>query len=462
MRLWLGVKGDFVKLYNTMTRRKEDFVPVEAGKVGIYVCGPTTYNFIHAGNARPYVVFDSLRRFMMHKGYEVTYVQQFTDIDDKIIQKANDEGVTHSVISQRYIDEFFVDTDGLNVLRAHHYPRVTQEIPDIIALVGLLIKKGYAYEKNGTVYFISSKADNYGKLSKKNIDELEAGARVEQNPEKLHPSDFVLWKAAKEGEPSWDSPWGLGRPGWHIECSVMARKYVGDVLDIHAGGEDLMFPHHENEIAQSEAEKEGAFANYWLHNGMLLVDNQKMAKSEGNFFLAHEVAEKYGYDVLRFFLLSVHYRSPLNFSEELMQAAANGLERIKNCRRELLDAAAGGDMSGKYFAQFEAALDDDLNTANGISVIFDMVKAVNILLREGGDVAGYLAEMDAMCDILGLKLDEAVEIDAVEIEDLISQRNEAKAAKNFALSDEIRDRLAAMGVTIKDTREGTKWHLTKS
>ena len=452
-----------MKIFNTLTRTKEDFVPVSPGKASIYVCGPTTYNFIHAGNARPYVVFDTLRRHLTHKNFDVTYVQNFTDIDDKIIAKANDEGVTHSDISKRYIDEFFVDIDALNVERANHYPCVTSEIEGIIELTELLIDKGFAYDVEGTVYFISSKVADYGKLSKKNIEELEAGARVEVNSQKRNPSDFVLWKAAKPGEPSWDSPWGQGRPGWHIECSVMARKFLGTTIDIHAGGEDLCFPHHENEIAQSEAAYNEPFANYWMHNGMLLVDNQKMAKSEGNFFLVRDVANKYGYDVLRFFLLSVHYRSPLNFSDELVQAAANGLERIKNCRRELADAnGTSAPHQGTFLTDFEAALDDDLNTANAISIIFDMVKAVNIVLRENGNVDGYLSQLDHMCNILGLKLDDDANVDVNRIEELIEKRNQAKRDKDFASSDAIRDELLEMGITIKDTRECTKWHLTSN
>ena len=452
-----------MKIFNTLTRTKEDFVPVQEGKASIYVCGPTTYNFIHAGNARPYVVFDTLRRHLSRKNFDITFVQNFTDIDDKIIQKANDEGITHTELAKRYIDEFFIDTDALNVQRASHYPRVTEEIEGIIDLTAHLIEKGFAYEVDGTVYFVSHKVADYGKLSKKNIEELEAGARVEVNSHKRNSSDFVLWKAAKPGEPSWNSPWGQGRPGWHIECSVMARKFLGTTVDIHAGGEDLCFPHHENEIAQSEAAYDEHFVNYWMHNGMLLVDNQKMAKSEGNFFLVRDVAGKFGYDVLRFFLLSVHYRSPLNFSEELMQAAANGLERIKNCRRELVDAnSTGNDPQGAFMADFDAALDDDLNTANAISIIFDMVKHVNILLREKTSVGGYLAMLDQMCDVLGIKFEDGADIDTVRIEELIEQRNQAKRDKDFARSDAIRDELLAMGITIKDTREGTKWHLTSS
>ncbi|MCL2353955.1 MAG: cysteine--tRNA ligase [Defluviitaleaceae bacterium] len=452
-----------MRFYNTLTRKKEEFVPVEDGKAGIYVCGPTTYNLIHVGNARPYVVFDTLRRYMAYIGYDVKLVQNFTDIDDKIIAKANDEGVDFHAISSRYIDEVFVDIDGLNVMRATHYPRVTEEIDDIIKLVESLIAKGFAYEKNGTVYFRAAKAKDYGKLSKKNIDELEAGARVAANPDKEAVSDFVLWKAAKEGEPFWDSPWGCGRPGWHIECSVMARKYIGNTVDIHGGGDDLMFPHHENEIAQSEAAMPCcSFVNYWLHNGMLLVDNQKMAKSEGNFFLVRDVAGEYSYEILRFFLLSVHYRSPLNFSKELVEATANGYERIKNCLRNIEGEPSHAENANieAFWGEFCKAMDDDLNTSNAIAAIFDLVRYAN----KDADkecLPAIKATILKMCNILGLKLEgDAPDVDVAEIEALIAKRDAAKADKNWTLSDEIRDELAQMGVVIKDTREGTKWHLS--
>jgi len=452
-------KGDYLKIFNTLSRQKEEFIPVNTDKIGIYVCGPTTYNFIHVGNARPYVIFDVLRRFLEYCGHVVNYVQNFTDIDDKIIQKANTDRVNFIDISNRYIAEFFIDADALNVQRASHYPRVTEEIDEIIALVQLLVDRDFAYEVDGTIYFRSNLANKYGKLSKKNIEDLESGARVETNPVKESPSDFVLWKAAKTDEPSWDSPWGHGRPGWHIECSVMARKYIGNTVDIHAGGDDLMFPHHENEIAQSEAAFNAPFVNYWMHNGMLLVNNQKMAKSEGNFFLVREVAGKYGYDVLRFFLLLAHYRSPLNFSEKLMKAAANGWERITNCQRDLPAVGTLGDAG--FTPLFVAALADDLNTANAIATIFDLVKEANIALREGRPLDGYLAELNFMLSILGLDFKASKNTKKTEIENLIAQRDVAKAAKDWMRADEIRDQLAAMGVTVKDTREGTKWHLTK-
>jgi len=459
-----------MKIHNTLTRKKEDFVPINAPNVGIYICGPTVYNLIHIGNARPYVVFDVLRRHLTHKGYNITFVQNFTDIDDKIIAKANEAGVDFLQISDSYITEFFTDTDGLRIQRATHYPRVTQEIPGIITLVQHLISRGFAYEVGGTVYFCAPKADSYGKLSKKNIEDLEAGARVEVNTDKQNPSDFVLWKAAKEGEPSWPSPWGNGRPGWHIECSVMARKYIGQTVDIHAGGVDLIFPHHENEIAQSEAEADGPFVNYWMHNGMLLLNNQKMSKSEGNFFLVRELAEKYSYEVLRFYLLSAHYRMPLNFSEELIQASASGLDRIRNCKKNLQDALQNSkgiqslDITN-FRADFLAALDDDLNTANAITALFDLVKYTNINISTASaqSLQAILGEMQFMEDILGLNLSAPENTgDTTEIENLIEQRNAAKAAKNWAAADEIRDTLANMGVIIKDTREGTKWHYAKN
>jgi cysteinyl-tRNA synthetase len=459
-----------LKLYNTLTRQKEDFVPITPGRAGIYLCGPTVYNLIHIGNARPYVVFDVLRRFLTHLGYTVNFVQNFTDIDDRIIAKANEEDADFLDISNKYIAEFFTDMDGLNVLRASRYPRVTEEIPGIITLVQHLISNGFAYEVGGTVYFNAPKADNYGKLSKKNIGDLEAGARVEINTDKRHPSDFVLWKAAKPGEPHWPGPWGSGRPGWHIECSVMARKYIGQTIDIHAGGQDLIFPHHENEIAQSEAEMEGPFVNYWLHNGMILADNKKMAKSDGNFFLAREAAQKFGYNILRFYLLSAHYRMPLSFSENLMQAAANGLERIRNCKRNLLDALEKAEVSnspipkeiGNLRKAFEAALADDLNTANAITALFDLVKFANTNISAKKVILqAILTEMDFMCELLGIKPEtngSSPDTNTAEIEALIEKRNTAKAAKDWAAADEIRDRLSQMGIVIKDTREGAKWH----
>ena len=462
-----------MKFYCTLTRTKREFTPVTPGAAGIYVCGPTAYNFAHIGNARPYVVFDVLRRWMEYNGYDINFVQNFTDIDDKIIARANEQGVDFLDIANKYIREFLTDMERLNVKPATHYPRVSQEIPGIIALVEHLIETGFAYEVDGTVYFRAPKANNYGKLSKKNIDDLEAGARVEINSAKEHSSDFVLWKAAKPGEPSWSSPWGEGRPGWHIECSVMARKYIGDTIDIHAGGEDLMFPHHENEIAQSEAESDQPFVNYWLHNGMLLFENQKMSKSGGNSFFIRDIAQNFPYPVLRFFILCVHYRSPLNYSEELLAAAQNGLERIKNCKRAVLEKLAAPDTKyddnqkntevSRFREEFTAALNDDLNTANAITAIFDLVKFANKNMADAGRhlLQSISDEIDFMCDILGIVLDFnniSPEIDPTEIESLIEQRNNAKTAKDFALADEIRAKLTDIGITIKDTREGTTWH----
>ena len=459
-----------MKIYNTMTRKKEEFVPVVPNKAGIYICGPTVYNFIHIGNARPCVVFDVLRRFLEYNRYEVNFVQNFTDIDDKIIAAANEEGVNYLEISNKYIQEFLRDMDGLNVKQACHYPRVTEEIPDIIKFVQSLINKGFAYEAQGAVYFLAPKADNYGKLSKKNIEDLEAGARVAVDAHKRNPSDFVLWKAAKPNEPSWESPWGPGRPGWHIECSVMSRKYIGDIVDIHAGGEDLIFPHHENEVAQSEAETAGRFVNYWMHNGMVLIDNQKMSKSENNFFLVRDIVKSFPYPILRFFILSVHYRSPLSFSEELLSAAASGLERIRNCRRNLIEAIkndSGDDQvknAGSFRDAFIESLMDDLNTANAVTAIFNTVSYANLAInqktKDRPSLQGLLDDLDFMCDILGITLDTetAGKISPEEIEELIAQRNLAKAAKDFEKADGLRNQLAEKGVIIKDTREGTKWH----
>ena len=383
----------FMKILNTLTRRKEEFVPINEGKVGIYVCGPTVYDYIHIGNARPMIVFDTLRRYLEYKGYDVNYVSNFTDVDDKIIKRANEEGVDASVISERYIAEVKKDMAALNVREATTHPKATEEIPDMIEMVKTLIEKGYAYEVNGTVYFRTRKFKDYGKLSKKNIDDLRSGNRdllVSGVDEKEDPLDFVLWKPKKDGEPSWPSPWGDGRPGWHLECSVMSKKYIGDVIDIHAGGEDLIFPHHENEIAQSEAANGTEFARYWMHNGFLKINNEKMSKSLGNFFTVREIAEKYPLQVIRFFMLSAHYRSPLNFSADLVEASKNGLERILTAVDRLMsisgtegevDKAVADEMDA-FVKKYEAAMDDDLNTADAISVIFELVKYANVNVTE--------------------------------------------------------------------------------
>lgn len=460
-----------MKILNTLTRRKEEFVPINEGKVGIYVCGPTVYDYIHIGNARPMIVFDTLRRYLEYKGYDVNYVSNFTDVDDKIIKRANEEGVDASVISERYIAEVKKDMAALNVREATTHPKATEEIPDMIEMVKTLIEKGYAYEVNGTVYFRTRKFKDYGKLSKKNIDDLRSGNRdllVSGVDEKEDPLDFVLWKPKKEGEPSWPSPWGDGRPGWHLECSVMSKKYIGDVIDIHAGGEDLVFPHHENEIAQSEAANGTEFARYWMHNGFLKINNEKMSKSLGNFFTVREIAEKYPLQVIRFFMLSAHYRSPLNFSADLVEASKNGLERILTAVDRLksisgtegeLDKAVADEMDA-FVKKYEAAMDDDLNTADAISVIFELVKYANVNVTEESTKATVelvLNTVTKLCDILGIITEKKKEILDSDIEALIEERQAARKAKNFARADEIRDQLSDMGIILEDTREGVKW-----
>lgn len=460
-----------MKILNTLTRRKEEFVPINEGKVGIYVCGPTVYDYIHIGNARPMIVFDTLRRYLEYKGYDVNYVSNFTDVDDKIIKRANEEGVDASVISERYIAEVKKDMAALNVREATTHPKATEEIPDMIEMVKTLIDKGYAYEVNGTVYFRTRKFKDYGKLSKKNIDDLRSGNRdllVSGVDEKEDPLDFVLWKPKKEGEPSWPSPWGDGRPGWHLECSVMSKKYIGDVIDIHAGGEDLVFPHHENEIAQSEAANGTEFARYWMHNGFLKINNEKMSKSLGNFFTVREIAEKYPLQVIRFFMLSAHYRSPLNFSADLVEASKNGLERILTAVDRLKsisgtdgekDKAVAEEMDA-FVKKYEAAMDDDLNTADAISVIFELVKYANVNVTEESTKATVelvLNTVTKLCDILGIITENKEEILDSDIEALIEERQAARKAKNFARADEIRDQLSDMGIILEDTREGVKW-----
>ena len=460
-----------MKILNTLTRRKEEFKPINEGKVGIYVCGPTVYDYIHIGNARPMIVFDTLRRYLEYKGYEVNYVSNFTDVDDKIIKRANAEGVDASVISERYIAEVKKDMAALNVREATTHPKATEEIPDMIEMVKTLIEKDYAYEVNGTVYFRTRKFKDYGKLSKKNIDDLRSGNRdllVSGVDEKEDPLDFVLWKPKKEGEPSWPSPWGDGRPGWHLECSVMSKKYIGDVIDIHAGGEDLIFPHHENEIAQSEAANGTEFARYWMHNGFLKINNEKMSKSLGNFFTVREIAEKYPLQVIRFFMLSAHYRSPLNFSAELVEASKNGLERILTAVDRLktingtdgeVDKVAADEMDA-FVKKYEDAMDDDLNTADAISVIFELVKYANVNVTEESSKATVelvLNTIEKLCDILGIITEKKEEILDSDIEALIEERQVARKAKNFARADEIRDQLSGMGIILEDTREGVKW-----
>ena len=470
----------YMKIYNTMTRKKEEFVPIRENKVGIYVCGPTVYDYIHIGNARPMIVFDTLRRYLLYKGYDVNYVSNFTDVDDKIIKRAIEEGVTSSEISERYIQEVKKDMHDLNVMEATTHPKATEEIPDMIDMIKVLIEKGHAYEVNGTVYFRTRSFPGYGKLSKKNIDELEAGHRDEKHQLKVSGEDekedfldFVLWKPKKEGEPSWPSPWGEGRPGWHLECSVMSKKYIGDIIDIHAGGEDLIFPHHENEIAQSEAANEVEFARYWMHNGFLKIDGEKMSKSLGNFFTIRDIGEKYPLQVIRFFILSAHYRSPLNFSDTLVESAKASLERILNAVSRLEDmteTALERELSeeekqieqklAEYVTKFEQAMEDDLNTADAISAIFELVKFTNSNVTSDSAktiVTKALNTIRQLCDVLGIITKVEKEILDSDIEALIEERQAARKAKNFARADEIRDMLAGQGIILEDTREGVKW-----
>ena len=469
-----------MKIYNTMTRKKEEFVPIRENKVGIYVCGPTVYDYIHIGNARPMIVFDTLRRYLLYKGYDVNYVSNFTDVDDKIIKRAIEEGVTSSEISERYIKEVKKDMHDLNVMEATTHPKATEEIPDMIDMIKVLIEKGHAYEVNGTVYFRTRSFPGYGKLSKKNIDDLEAGHRDEKHQLKVSGEDekedfldFVLWKPKKEGEPSWPSPWGEGRPGWHLECSVMSKKYIGDIIDIHAGGEDLIFPHHENEIAQSEAANEVEFARYWMHNGFLKIDGEKMSKSLGNFFTIRDIGEKYPLQVIRFFILSAHYRSPLNFSDTLVESAKASLERILNAVSRLEDmteTAPERELSEEekqieqqlteYVTKFEQAMEDDLNTADAISAIFELVKFTNSNVTSDNAKAIVTKALDTirqLCDVLGIITKVEKEILDSDIEALIEERQAARKAKNFARADEIRDTLAEQGIILEDTREGVKW-----
>ena len=466
-----------MRIYNTLTKTKEEFVPIEEGKVRMYVCGPTVYNLIHIGNARPMIVFDTVRRYMEYKGYEVNYVSNFTDVDDKIIKAANEEGVDASVISERYIEECKKDMKALNVRPATTHPKATEEISGMLEMIGTLMNKNYAYKaEDGTVYYRTRSFKEYGKLSHKNLDDLQGGNRsllVTGEDQKEDPLDFVLWKPKKEGEPYWESPWCKGRPGWHIECSVMSKKYLGEEIDIHAGGEDLVFPHHENEIAQSEAANGKTFARYWMHNAFLNIDNKKMSKSLGNFFTVRDIAAKYDLQVLRFLMLSAHYRSQLNFSADLMAAAKNSLERILTAYEriaELYEKAEDKGLSADevslnteikgYVAKYEEAMDDDFNTSDAISVMFELVKSANSNLDEnsGKEIVGiYKQALETMADILGIILvQEKGDLDS-EVEALIAKRQEARANKDFAKADEIRDKLTAMGIVLKDTREGVKW-----
>lgn len=467
-----------MKIYNTLSKKKEEFVPIEEGKVRMYVCGPTVYNLIHIGNARPMIVFDTVRRYMEHKGLEVNYVSNFTDVDDKIIKKAVEEGVDAAVISKRYIEECKKDMEAMNVKPATVHPLATEEIGGMLDMIGELVEKGYAYKaEDGTVYFRTRNFKEYGKLSHKNLDDLQGGNRsllVSGEGQKEDGLDFVLWKPKKEGEPYWESPWCDGRPGWHIECSVMSKRYLGDEIDIHAGGEDLVFPHHENEIAQSEAANGKTFARYWMHNAFLNIDNRKMSKSAGNFFTVRDISEKYDLQVLRFFMLSAHYRSPLNFSAELMEAAKNGYERIVTSvgnLNYLIGNAAEGEMSGEeerllteagsLEAKFDEAMDDDFNTADAIAAIFELVKFANTFGSDKSSAAFLTAlkekivELSDICGLLVEKKEEGL-LDG-EIEGLIEERQAARKAKNFARADEIRKELLEKGIILEDTREGVKW-----
>lgn len=465
-----------MKLYNTMSKKKEEFIPLEPNKVRMYVCGPTVYNFIHIGNARPMIVFDTVRRYFEYKGYDVNFVSNFTDVDDKIIKKALEEGVSADEISSRYIEECKKDMEGMNVRPATVHPLATQEIGGMIEMIRTLIDKGFAYEKNGTVYYRTRKFAEYGKLSHKNLDDLRSGNRsllVTGEDEKEDPLDFVLWKPKKEGEPAWESPWSEGRPGWHIECSEMSKKYLGEQIDIHAGGEDLIFPHHENEIAQSEAANGKEFSKYWLHNGFLNIDNRKMSKSLGNFFTVREISEKYDLQVLRFFMLSAHYRSPLNFSGELMEAAKNGLERIVTAAdhlRFLIQNAQTTPLQEfekenfekiqEYAESFENAMDDDFNTADAAAAVFELVKHANT--TAGGEsskeyLQGLLDMLVKLTDVLGIIVEKKEELLDADIEALIAERQAARKEKNFARADEIRDELLERGIILKDTREGVQW-----
>ncbi|MDF2821408.1 MAG: Cysteine-tRNA ligase [Clostridiales bacterium] len=462
-----------MKIYNTLSKQKEEFVPLEEGKVKMYVCGPTVYNLIHIGNARPIIVFDTVRRYFEHKGFDVNFVQNFTDVDDKIINRAKEEGITTSEVTEKYIEEFFKDADGLNIKRATTHPKATEEIQGMIEMISTLIEKDFAYEKNGNVYFKTLNFEDYGKLSKKNIEDLVSGSRVAINEEKEDPMDFVLWKPKKPGEPAWESPWGEGRPGWHIECSVMSKKYLGEQIDIHAGGEDLIFPHHENEIAQSESANGKSFAKYWMHNGFLNIDNKKMSKSEGNFFTIRDINEKYSLDVLRFFMLSAHYRTPINFSDELMKASQTGLERIRTAVTNLkfrIEKANVEKMTeieehllltvASLVEKFEASMEDDFNTADAIASIFELVKFANLSSTESSTKEFSLKLVDTiieLCDIIGIKAEVKKELLDSDVDAMIQARQDARKNKDFAEADRIRVELLDKGIVLEDTREGVRW-----
>ena len=463
-----------MKIYNTLTRKKEEFVPITPGKVKMYSCGPTVYNYFHIGNARPLCVFDVLRRYLEWRGYQVTFVQNFTDIDDKIIRRANEEGVSYDVISERYIAEFWTDAGGLNVRKATVHPRATENIDEIIAIISGLIDKGFAYRaENGDVYFRTNHFDEYGKLSHQPLDDLESGARIDVSDLKEDAMDFALWKAAKPGEPSWPSPWSEGRPGWHIECSAMARRYLGETIDIHCGGQDLIFPHHENEIAQSECCNGVPFARYWMHNGHINVDNKKMSKSLGNFFTVRDVAKKYGYEPIRFFLISSSYRSPINYNAAVIEQGIAALDRLYTCRDNLTFALngapekAGKDENAAMEAfrarrqQFIDAMEDDLNTADAIAALFELVRDINVAVADApsrGLCEQALSLLNELCGVLGLLYDRKQEMLDADVEAMIAARAEARKQKNWAESDRIRDELKEMGIVLEDTPQGVKWH----
>ena len=463
-----------MKIYNTMTMKKEEFKEIEKGKVKMYSCGPTVYNYFHIGNARPFIVFDILRSYLEYIGYEVTFVQNFTDVDDKIIKKANEEGISAIEVADKLIDEYYKDAAAIGIRKATVHPRVTENIKEIIGFIQDLIDKGFAYVLGGDVYFEVKKFDEYGKLSHKNIDELVSGARIDVNEQKKSPLDFALWKEKKEGEIGWDSPWGVGRPGWHIECSVMSNKYLGANIDIHSGGQDLIFPHHENEIAQSECKNGCTFANYWMHNGYINIDNVKMSKSLGNFFTVRDVLKVYDGDVLRFFMLTSHYRSPINYSKDLLDSAKSSLDRIKNCKSSLdfsLQKSQNKEISQEekdilanvqaIKSTFIEKMNDDLNTADAITAIFDLVKLANTSVNENSSktfVQSVLSMLNELTGVLNIaNTDKTESEDTGKIEELIELRNQAKKAKDFAKADEIREELRKMGIEIKDTRQGTQW-----
>lgn len=459
-----------IQIFNTLTREKEPFVPMEEGKVKMYVCGPTVYNYIHIGNARPVIVYDTVRRYLQFKGYDVTFVSNFTDVDDKIIKAANELGEDVSTLTERFIHAYFEDVTALGCKKADAHPRVMEHMDDIIAFIAVLMDKGYAYESEGDVYYRTRKFDGYGKLSHQSVDDLKVGARIEAGEKKEDALDFALWKAAKVGEISWDSPWGKGRPGWHIECSVMVREHLGDTIDIHAGGQDLTFPHHENEIAQSEAHNDKTFARYWMHNGYVNIDNEKMSKSLGNFVLVNDIRQQIDPQVLRFFMLSVHYRHPINFAKELVESAAASLERIKTAYNNIshrLQTTTDLTEDKTWLLQideqikaFEVAMDDDFNTANAISVLFELARLANVYLTQANTsqqvLQKFLTTFENLLDVLGITIKDTALLDE-EVEQLIQERIEARQSKNFARSDEIRDLLQNKGIILEDTRQGTRW-----